>query len=100
MPLVARYYDNPGSVEGVDCGPWRAAVGRFVGRAVGLALVPRRRVPVLLPAQGDHRRDQEAGGRGREAIDVVDSLEEQRLKSKSSLSQVINALKAVARARN
>jgi hypothetical protein len=36
---------------------------------------------------------------GREAIDVVDSLEEQRLRSKASLSQVINALKAAAKAR-
>lgn len=36
---------------------------------------------------------------GREAIDVVDSLEEQRLRSKASLSQVINTLKAAAKAR-
>ena len=36
---------------------------------------------------------------GREAIDVVDSLEEQRLRSKALLSQVINALKAAAKAR-
>jgi hypothetical protein len=36
---------------------------------------------------------------GKEAIDVVDSLEEQRLRSKASLSQVINALKAAAKAR-
>jgi hypothetical protein len=36
---------------------------------------------------------------GREAVDVVDSLEKQRLRSKASLSQVINALKAAARAR-
>ena len=36
---------------------------------------------------------------GREAVDVVDSLEEQRLRSKASLSQVINALKAAAKAR-
>jgi len=36
---------------------------------------------------------------GREAIDVVDSLEEQRLTAKASLSQVINALKAAAKAR-
>jgi hypothetical protein len=36
---------------------------------------------------------------GRAAIDVVDSLEEQRLRAKSSLSQVINALKAAAKAR-
>jgi hypothetical protein len=36
---------------------------------------------------------------GREASDVVDSLEEQRLRSKASLSQVINALKAAAKAR-
>jgi hypothetical protein len=36
---------------------------------------------------------------GREVVDVVDSLEEQRLRSKASLSQVINALKAVAKAR-
>ena len=36
---------------------------------------------------------------GREAIDVVDSLEEQRLRSRASLSQVINALKAAAKAR-
>jgi hypothetical protein len=35
---------------------------------------------------------------GVEAIDVVDSLEEQRLRSKASLSQVINALKAESRA--
>jgi hypothetical protein len=33
------------------------------------------------------------------AIDVVDALEEQRLRAKSSLSQVINALKAAAKAR-
>jgi hypothetical protein len=37
------------------------------------------------------------GGRG--AIDVVNSLEEQRLRTKASLSQVINALKAAAKAR-
>jgi hypothetical protein len=37
--------------------------------------------------------------RRREAVDVVDSLEEQRLRSKASLSQVINALKAAAKAR-
>lgn len=36
---------------------------------------------------------------GREAVEVVDSLEEQRLGSKASLSQVINALKAAAKAR-
>jgi hypothetical protein len=36
---------------------------------------------------------------GREAVDVVDSLEEQRLRSKASLSQVINALKVAAKAR-
>ena len=36
---------------------------------------------------------------GREASDVVDSLEEQRLRSKASLSQVINVLKAAAKAR-
>ena len=36
---------------------------------------------------------------GREAMDVVDSLEEQRLRSKASLSQVINALKVAAKAR-
>ena len=36
---------------------------------------------------------------GREAIDVVNSLEEQRLRSKASLSQVINTLKAAAKAR-
>jgi hypothetical protein len=36
---------------------------------------------------------------GREAVDVVDSLEEQRLRSKASLSQVISALKAAAKAR-
>lgn len=36
---------------------------------------------------------------GRAAIDVVDTLEEQRLRAKSSLTQVINALKAVAKAR-
>jgi hypothetical protein len=36
---------------------------------------------------------------GRAAIDVVDSLKEQRLRAKSSLSQVINALKAAAKAR-
>jgi hypothetical protein len=35
----------------------------------------------------------------REAVNVVDSLEEQRLRSKALLSQVINALKAVAKAR-
>jgi hypothetical protein len=39
-----------------------------------------------------------AGG-GRAAIDVVEALEEQRLKAKSSLSQVINALKTAAKAR-
>jgi hypothetical protein len=32
-------------------------------------------------------------------MDVVDSLEEQRLRSKTSLSWVINALKAAAKAR-
>jgi hypothetical protein len=37
--------------------------------------------------------------RGREAVDVVDSLEEQRLRSKASLSQVISALKVTAKAR-
>jgi hypothetical protein len=37
--------------------------------------------------------------RGREAVDIVESLEEQRLKSKALLSQVINALKAAAKAR-
>jgi len=36
---------------------------------------------------------------GRAAIDVVDDLEEQRLRSKASLSQVINALKAAVKAR-
>jgi hypothetical protein len=36
---------------------------------------------------------------GREAVDAVDSLEQQRLRSKASLSQVINALKAAAKAR-
>ena len=36
---------------------------------------------------------------GRAAMDVVDALEEQRLRSKASLSQVINALKAAAKAR-
>jgi hypothetical protein len=36
---------------------------------------------------------------GRAAMDVVDTLEEQRLRAKSSLSQVINALKAAAKAR-
>ena len=36
---------------------------------------------------------------GREAVDVVDSLEEQRLRSKASLGQVISALKAAAKAR-
>jgi hypothetical protein len=36
---------------------------------------------------------------GREAVDVVDSLEQQRLRSKASLSQVINDLKAAAKAR-
>ena len=36
---------------------------------------------------------------GRAAIDVVDTLEEQRLRAKSSLSQVIDALKAAAKAR-
>jgi hypothetical protein len=35
---------------------------------------------------------------GREAADVVDSLEEQRLRSKASISQVINTLKAAAKA--
>jgi hypothetical protein len=37
--------------------------------------------------------------RRREAIDVIDSLEEQRVRSKALLSQVINALKAAAKAR-
>jgi hypothetical protein len=37
---------------------------------------------------------------GREVMHVVDSLEEQRKKSKASLSQVINRLKAEAKARN
>ena len=37
---------------------------------------------------------------GREAMDVVDSLEDQRKKSNASLSQVINGLKAEAKARN
>jgi hypothetical protein len=37
---------------------------------------------------------------GREAVDVIDSFEEQRLKAKASLSQVINALKTAAKARN
>jgi hypothetical protein len=37
--------------------------------------------------------------RGRAAIDVVDALEEQRFRSKASLSQVINALKTAAKAR-
>jgi hypothetical protein len=36
---------------------------------------------------------------GREAIDVVGALKEQRLRSKASLSQVINAFKAAAKAR-
>jgi len=36
---------------------------------------------------------------GREVVDVVDSLEEQRLTAKASLSQVINALKAAVKAR-
>jgi hypothetical protein len=36
---------------------------------------------------------------GRAAMDVIDMLEEQRLRAKSSLSQVINALKAAAKAR-
>jgi hypothetical protein len=45
--------------------------------------------------QGDHRGYQ-AGGR--EAIDVVNSLD-QRKKSNVSLSQVINGLKAEAKAR-
>ena len=36
---------------------------------------------------------------GKEAVDVVDSLEEQQLRFKASLSQVINALKAAAKAR-
>jgi hypothetical protein len=36
---------------------------------------------------------------GRAAMDVVDTLEEQRLRAKSSLSQVIDALKAAAKAR-
>jgi hypothetical protein len=36
---------------------------------------------------------------GKEAINVVDSLEEQQLRSKALLSQVINALKAAAKAR-
>jgi hypothetical protein len=36
---------------------------------------------------------------GKDAIDAVDSLEEQRLRSKASLSQVINALKAAAKAK-
>ena len=36
---------------------------------------------------------------GRAAMDVVDTLEEQRLRSKALLSQVINALKAAAKAR-
>ena len=35
----------------------------------------------------------------REVVDVIDSLEEQRLTAKASLSQVINALKAAAKAR-
>jgi len=39
-----------------------------------------------------------AAGR-RAAMDVVDTLEEQRLRSKALLSQVINALKAAAKAR-
>jgi hypothetical protein len=37
-------------------------------------------------------------GRG-EAINVTDSLEEQQLRSKASLSQVINAFKVVAKTR-
>jgi hypothetical protein len=36
--------------------------------------------------------------RRREAIDVIDSLEEQWLRSRALLSQVINSLKAVAKA--
>jgi hypothetical protein len=36
---------------------------------------------------------------GREAMDVADSLEEQRLRSKALLSQVINALKVAVKAR-
>jgi hypothetical protein len=36
---------------------------------------------------------------GREAIDVVESIEEQQLRSKASLNLVINALKAAAKAR-
>jgi len=36
---------------------------------------------------------------GREAREVVDSLEAQRVRTKASLSQVINGLKAAAKAR-
>jgi len=36
---------------------------------------------------------------GWEAVDAVDSLEEQRLRSKASLSQVINTLKAASKAK-
>ena len=36
---------------------------------------------------------------GREVVDAVNSLEEARLRSKSSLSQVVNTLKVAAKAR-
>jgi hypothetical protein len=97
-PLVAWHHHDHGPMKGVDYGPWRAAVDGGPGRALGLALAAWCRVPVLLSAQGGYHRDQAACGRGK-GREVVDSLEAQRVRTKASLSQVINGLKAAAKAR-
>ena len=67
------------------------AGARACATAQSSSSTPRRKVII------DEIKRLAAGRRA--AIDVVGALEEQRLRAKSSLSQVINALKAAAKAR-
>jgi hypothetical protein len=90
-------------VEGVDCGPWRTAVCGGAGRALDERWGSRWRHGAEFQFYSwckviiDEIKRLAAGGRA--AMDVVDTLEEQQLRAKSSLSQVIDALKAAAKAR-
>jgi hypothetical protein len=75
MPFVAWHHHDHGTVEGVDCGPWKVEDPdeRW------------RRVLVLFSAQGDYSRDQ-----ARPCIEVVTLLEAKRERTKVFLSQVID----------
>ena len=98
-PLVAWHHHDHRPVEGVDCGLGGQLLvedldGRWGSRwrhGAEFQFYSRRKVVIT-----DIKR-LVAGGR--EAREMVDSLETERVRAKASLSQVINRLKAAAKAR-